>query len=527
MKVVLVETPYQFWPRYLGVNSPPLPLLFVGTYLKHVGHDVKIIDAASEGYTWAQMKEAIRREEPEVVGITAITKNSYLSMTAARVVKEIDPSIIVVAGGQHFTSVPRESLHVCPEIDYLVMGEGEHTAAELLEHLSSGADREELRKVKGLAFMDGDEYVQTPMRPLIEDINELPMPDYELFPMPKYHLPFLEEPGQKGGIATTSRGCVGHCTFCSERILWRSQWRGRSAINTVDELELLHKKYGWSGIQLGDAAFTTDRARNEEFIIEMQRRNLFIRTWPQTRADHVVRDRDLWKGFRSTGVTMVLMGVEAPVQEFLDDWRKEETVQMIREAAGIIHGAGVPVLQGTMMVGGPKDTLETIAARGRFARELQVEMFCPNIFTPFPGTPVWRDAVKERKIENWDYADWDFDHAIMATSYMTAAEVEEADKKLFLSHVAQPRFLLDQMLNKDRRRAHNFFLKNLWYLLTRQFRVPEMGDHYQDLYDGIKARHHAYVSEQYLDGEPIPVSSLDKMSENAFSKVFARFRARV
>jgi radical SAM superfamily enzyme YgiQ (UPF0313 family) len=486
---------------------------------------VKLIDAATEGYTWDELKEAIRREAPDVVGITAFTKNAYLSMTAARVVKELDPRITVIAGGQHFTAVPEESLAICPEIDFIVVGEGELTAAELLDKLSQGAGRKELRKVRGLAFLDGKKYVETPPRPLIPDLDALPMPDYDMLPMHRYHLPFLEDRGERGGIATTSRGCIGHCLFCSDQILWRSRWRGRSAASTVDELELLHRKYGWMGIQLGDAAFTTSRERNEQFIVEMQKRNLFIRTWPQTRADAVVRDRDLWKGLRATGVTMVLIGIEAPEQRFLDNWKKEETIETLREAAGIIHEAGIPVLQGTFMVGGPEDTKATILARARFARELGVSMFAPNLFTPFPGTAVWREMIKLRRIENWNYADWDFDHAVMATETLAAAEVEELDKKLFLTYSFNPAFFLKQLANPDTRRAHVFFAKNLWYMITRQFRVPEQGPRYKAMLEDFRRRHLAYVREHYFGGEEIPAPR--NVRKSALGTIAGRFRNRV
>ena len=503
MKVVLIESPYRFWPRYLGVKSPCLGILFLGSYLKSVGHDVRVIDAPTLHYTWGDVREALRREEPDVVGITAYASNVYKAMTVAHIAKEVCPDAIVIGGGQHFTAVPHESLTVCPEIDYIVMGEGELTAAELLAKLEAKAPKEELRNVQGLAFMDGDEFVATEPRPLIEDLDDLPMPDWELLPVRDYDQPFLVDGGRKGCITTLSRGCAHHCSFCAEQVLWRNTWRARSPRLAVDELEMLHRKYGHSGVQLGDDAFSSDREWNEQFIAEMHRRNMYMPFWVQVRADHIVRDRDLWKAFRSIGATMVMIGMEAPRQSFLNEINKSESIDTIKEAAKIVHDAGVPVIQGTFTVGVPDDTPETIKGLGRYSAEVGVDMFSPNMYTPFPGTPLWRQSLRNQMIEDWDYSHWDFDHAVARTRTMSAAEVERADLNIFAAYTfLRPAFWLEQLQDPDKRRMHLFGAKNLWYLLTRERRVPKQEPrHYEEWIDVYRKRHLAYVVDNYYDGQ--------------------------
>jgi hypothetical protein len=182
------------------------------------------------------LAEAVRQEQPDIVGTTALTSFLYKAVEVAEVAKDVDRRIITVLGGPHVTYLPEETLRENAAIDIVACGEGESAMTDLVRCVERGG---QLSQVKGIGFRSNGSVILTEPQPLV-DMNELPLPAYHLLPMQKYHFALM------GRFATViaSRGCPHRCTFCSQWKFWRGTWRAKSPKRIADEMEYYSREFG-------------------------------------------------------------------------------------------------------------------------------------------------------------------------------------------------------------------------------------------------------------------------------------------
>ncbi len=464
MKVLLIDPPHAIFKYFRG--RMPFPgLVALAAYLEK-GFEVKVCDGTVLEYPWEDMEGIIREYRPEVVGIgSSSTSFSYDAMNTAYLVKKVDPEIITVGGGAHFSALPEESLGECPSLDYIVIGEGEVTMRELLTNLESKGDP---KKVNGLAFREDGQIVKTPQRPLLPDIDDLPMPAYHLYPMNRYFMPSLGMDPHRSIILTTARGCEGKCTFCSEGALWRNTWRPRSAKLVVDEMEVLYRKYNKISFMFGDDVFNGTRQRLLDFAEELEQRRLPVHFWFQTRTDAILRDADLLPRLKKLGLYMLSMGVETPSQQILDSYNKKQTPEISRMAMEAIKKNGLLFIANVMW-GDREDTEETLKETLRFATPY-THHFAIQLTTPLPGTEYARRAEAEGRILVRDYSKYDMLNPIMPTKTLSLDRVGYLHPRAIQRFYSRPQVFWDAFFSPNRflRRNNRFFLKLAWETITRQ-----------------------------------------------------------
>ena len=210
MKVLLVEPPRKTWELMGSCVSPPLGLAQLAAVLEKEGIEVDIVDCNASEIGWPSLAETIEHSQPSIIGATATTPFFFEALHVMEIAKKVSPDIVTLLGGPHVTFTAEESLFQHPEVDVIVMGEGEQPLLALIRCFKNG---DNLSQVKGIAFRDGQEVVLTPSQPLV-DVDKLPLPAYHFLPMEKYYFTIF------GRFATilSSRGCPHKCTFCSE---WR------------------------------------------------------------------------------------------------------------------------------------------------------------------------------------------------------------------------------------------------------------------------------------------------------------------
>ncbi len=448
-KIAFIETPYVFFPRLINVYTPNPGPLAVAAYLEREGHECHILDTIALDWGWAEIEAWLRRERPDVVGISCVTKNAYLALSIAQLAKQVLPDVVTIAGGPHVSLCPELTLRICPELDFAVVGEGERTAAELLRALEDKADDQRLAAIPGLAFLRGETYHCGPVRELIEDLDSLPMPAYHLVPMQAYSMPFFGPGGMGAGF---SRGCTFSCSFCSEQIQWQQVWRGRSGRWMAEELELLVEKYGRVGYWMNDPSFLHTPERTEEFIQQMQPRKLPIRFHMQVRADHVIRDRALLPGLASIGCKMAMLGVETHQQHQLDAWNKGQELPQVQQAADIIAASGIPILMTCLIWGNWQDDAGELRKLVSWAYEIGGFFLAHDLMVPWPGTPYFEQMRQLGRIEVWDWRKYDFDHAIMPTQHLSRSQLEALNVYPFLTWWFNPKRFARAMVQEDRRR---------------------------------------------------------------------------
>ena len=426
MRVVFIEPPKEFWFVMGEYLPPPMAAIQLAAYLeaKRPEDEITVIDCQAEGLDWRGLERRLEAGKPDIVAISSLaTCNAYTVVRALETAKRVAPDALTITGGQHFTALAEPSLEQYPVIDAIVRGEGEKTMVEVVE--AKETDRN-FADVKGLTFRHGDKVFSTPPRPLIEDLDSLPMPGYHLVEehMNRYHFKMMAG-DKRYAIIEGSRGCSHRCTFCSQHTFWSGRWRAKSARRIAEEMEYCNERFGAEFIWLTDDDFAFG-PRADRLFDELVIRGLGdeVLWFVQARVDDVVRSEKSLPMLRRSGNKWVLMGVESGSPETLAGYRKGIDPGQAHEAVRLLKENGI-FAQATLIIGHRRDTHESIEGLRRFTDDLDPDLAIFMILTPFPGTELYDEAVLSGWIEDRNWANYDMIHAVMPTETLSREEVQQ------------------------------------------------------------------------------------------------------
>jgi anaerobic magnesium-protoporphyrin IX monomethyl ester cyclase len=371
---------------------PPIGLLSVATYsLTHSSHDIKVIDTHAQRMSYDQIEQKIRELNPDLVGIQALTFSLCDVLLTAKRVKKANPDIKVVLGGPHVYLFPEETLNF-PEVDFIVLGEGEKIFCELLNILEQGGD---LSRLKGIGYKEGERSLVFPPDPFLTDLDSLPHPRRDLLPIRNYSSIL-----SKGSCVTTlisSRGCPFQCIFCDRPHLGK-KFRHHSARYVVDEMKIC-RDLGIEEIIFYDDTMTINRDRVMEIcrLLKEEKINLM---W-DVRAHINTVDKDLLREMASAGCIRIHYGIESGNQRVVDVLRKNIRLDRVKEVFRETKRVGIETL-GYFIIGNPTETREEIRDTIRFAREIDPDYVHLSVMMPFPGTEIYRLGL-EKGILPHDY----------------------------------------------------------------------------------------------------------------------------
>jgi anaerobic magnesium-protoporphyrin IX monomethyl ester cyclase len=406
MRVVIVAPPYPLEE----CPAPPLGVTYVAAAFEASGAEVIIIDYINSRYSPEKLIAELNDFKPDIVGVTSVTMNFPVAARIIKTVKDYDPSIITIMGGPHVTFDALNTLQLYPEIDLIVMGEGEETITELM---SCSMNRKQWPDIRGIAFRQKGQVLSTGMREFIDNIDALPLPARHLISHSRY-----QALGYPISIIT-SRGCPYSCIFCLGRRMVGKKVRRRKSSLVVDEMEQI-LSYGWNRINVADDLFTSDRESVRAICGEIHKRGLEF-TWSAFARANTV-DKKTLEMMRDAGCDSISFGVETGNAEMLERIRKGITAEQIRSAVKICKEVGI-IAHASFMVGLPGESKETLMESREFARSLGV-FYGYHILTPFPGTTVREDIEKyDLEILTDDWSRYDANSAIVRTSSLTAEEI--------------------------------------------------------------------------------------------------------
>lgn len=364
--------------------NPPLGLLYLARYVEeHSNHDIKVIDAQVETLSYSELRTKIEEFTPDVVGITAMTLTLIDVLKTVDLVKEVNPDIRTVLGGPHVYLFPHETINF-EHVDYLVLGEGERTFAELLRDLDQ---KDKLRRIPGLFFKDDGVVSNTGPPRLIQNLDEIPFPARHLTPYKKYSS--LLATGSTVTTIFTSRGCPFRCSFCARPHLG-NRFRFQSAERVVDELQEC-KNMGIDDFLFYDDTFCINKQRVIDICKDIVSRRLDIRWDIRARIDTV--NDEMLKHLKMAGCQGIHYGIEAGTERILRVLKKGITLEQARSTIELTHKHKLPVLA-YFMIGNPTETKEDIYETFRVMKELNPDYVHMTILTPFPGTEIYLDGLK-------------------------------------------------------------------------------------------------------------------------------------
>jgi anaerobic magnesium-protoporphyrin IX monomethyl ester cyclase len=374
-----------FYPKYDGPPlGAPVCLLALASPLLAEGFDVKIFDGAITPDAETQ----VLRESSNAlcVGISVLT--GPMIRSAVRVadgVKKLNPNLPVIFGGWHPSLLPAQTLEH-RSVDFVVRAQGELTFLELVHRIADGAS---------LAGVEG---TSTRNSGMIQHAGERKVAHLDSLPMPAYHLARFDDYERACGVRklayATSVGCPYACNYCTDMVFYKRRFNALSADRVVAELTDLVSRYRLDEVALLDSNFPVDLKRAIAIARGIYQSNVRFRWTFQASTDFLSRmTDDEVRLLGSSGVSHMGFGTESTSDEVLKLMNKRhqrlnEMYETARKAQlGNIH------VTFNLIFGYPGETeahrVETLRTMSEIAREFWNVSFSPNIFTPYPGIPIW------------------------------------------------------------------------------------------------------------------------------------------
>ena len=428
------------WPILSEADNFLIPLgyLCLAAAIRESMPDVqlRLVDCPVERMGWGSLRALIETWKPDIVcaGDEAI----YVHETARlfHTAKELNPECVTIGGGYTMPHVPEWSLRKAGT-DFLVFGEGELTFCELVRTLRYGGD---LSSILGILYLDDDErVVKTGFRPLIRDLNELPIPAYDL--MPRISHRKGASLFQNSFNIEKGRGCVDTCNFCA---IWtqmgewktgspQARYRVKSPERVVREMEILHRQYGYHNFMFVDGTFNLDASWNNEWSDQILSRGWEDIAWYGFfRADTFQKEheRGVFKKLVKTGLHWYLVGVErkeADDYEFLSKHNYNPTMMQSMFDTLRIDYPEV-VRHATFLIGLPNDNREKLKRLFDYAVTLRPDFIAFQTISPEPGTTLWNQALEEGWLEEKgmdELKDFYWWQPVMRTQHLTMQEMVE------------------------------------------------------------------------------------------------------
>lgn len=433
MKITLVNPPYppsvHSHPAFI-----PLGLAYLGSVAERDGHQVNVIDCQAEKLTSEGFRSRIAQTPSDIIGVTATTLLYKSAMNLVSIAKETQPHAVTVLGGSHGTFWDKNALSEYPALDVVVRREGEITFMELVEKVESHS---RLDGILGITYRDGDKTIRNAERPFIEDLDSLPFPAHHLLPLEN-----LKHNGKIIFPLVSSRGCVYWCDFCSTVRMFGRAYRMRSPKNVVDEMQLVHDKYGVDQVTFYDDAFSVDRDRVVKICEELNSRKLRLKWDCGTRVDMV--DRDLMEIMRKAGCFAVWLGVESGSELILGAMNKKIKIEQTRQAYKTAHKVGLMTIA-NVVLGFPGETEQTALETIRLVKELNPDDVGFYIATPYPGTPMYEQVIKNGWLRVSDFDKYDTAGPTFETPQLSMEKLVQLRAKAYQDFYLRPGYVFKMM----------------------------------------------------------------------------------
>ena len=412
---------------------PPLGLASMAACLQRQGIECAIVDCFARPDSDELIKDYLLTQRPAFMGLSCTTSSFLDGIRLVKLAKSILPDLQTVFGGAHVSALKEKVLDGFEEVDFVVVGEGEHTLTELIKNGRKGDDA-----IKGIVYRNSDGEAQfTGYREGI-DLDTLPFPAYEkLNGYPRtYRLPIFNYPKSPNTSCISSRGCPYKCSYC-DRSVFRSSYRYNSAEYLYEHLSYLKRRFRLKHINFYDDHFTLNRERVEDFTQLMIEKPLGMTFNCAVRAEHI--DRELLQQMKAAGCWMISLGIETGDENLLAQHRQNANLGLLAEKIHLIKEIGIRT-KGLLMMGLPGETAESIKKSMQYVFGLPLDDFNLSKFTPFPGSPIYENINEFGTFEE-DWSKMDCMHFLFVPEGITKDRLEQFFQKFYRTHFLRPKVL--------------------------------------------------------------------------------------
>ncbi len=429
------------------LTTPPMGILYLAGYLRtKLDVDVQLVNQRVDNDTIDELAARIIAAGPDVVGFGSITTGAFMLGDLTRKVREGLPDALIVLGGPHPSAFRDEAMHDTAA-DAAVPGEGELGFEQLLRAWFDGGD---LADVPGLIWRSPDgEIVTNPGRtPMIEDLDTLPFPAYDLIDVPPYwRLQSLAPIGRRRYISlVSSRGCPYQCMWCHD--VFGKEHRAHSPERIVDEIAFYQKQYGVNEVEFLDDVFNLSRKRVIEFCELAQRRGLTFKIAFPNAVRTDLLTQEVVEALVDTGWYYSAFALETASPRLQEFTGKRLNIDKFVEGVEMSVDRGI-FSNGLAMLGFPTETEEELKLTIDTMVDSKLHIGSFFTVTPFPKTRLY-DLVKENtpsKVEGLTYAGSDYANIRVNCSEMPDevlfAHQRNANLRFFLKPSRMMRILRD------------------------------------------------------------------------------------
>lgn len=465
MKVLLLNPsirPEQFG-RFASLLEamPCIGVTYIATFLARAGHQVRVYDDfALRGGELGFFRE-VDRFKPDVIGISVLTPVATYVREMMDHIRSRHPGIRFLLGNIHADLFPEEFLQPG---DAVVHEEGEQASVEVLAAWGRG---ESGVGVPGVTVIENDDLVRGPHRPLEQDLDAYPFPDWGLLPYTRFSLLPLGTIAKPIVAVAASRGCPFKCSYCALENQGKV-YRKRSVENVVDEIAYDVKAFGVKQIGFMDPIFPLGDSYAIEFSREVIRRGLHQKVvWlSELRTDSVSIEALRW--MKRAGCRRLVFGIESGVDSLLAGSGKANSVDKAREIIRGCREVGITTV-GLFMIGMPNETPEQTAQTVQFACDLDLDFAKFAVTVPFPGSELYREMVESGELDRTDWENFttfnpDSSQIVVASRVQSPAQLVAALRKATVQFYMRPRVIARQLLSVRTIEARQM-ASGLWSLL--------------------------------------------------------------
>ena len=410
MKSILFSHSYflRFDPKQwqLGQPYPPLGTIYAAAFMRQNNYTVSLFDTMFVRDP-QEVKATLVKNKPGYFvvyddGFNYLTKMCLTNMREAafemcKIAKANGCTVIVSSSD----STDRYAEYLAEGADFVIIGEAEHTLLELTTHIED--DLNNYDAINGLAYIKNGAITKTTGRPVLKDLDSLPLPAWDLIDIDSYRQTWLKHAGHFSLNMSTTRGCPFKCNWCAKPI-YGNRYNSRSPENVVAEIKMLKERYQMDHIWFCDDIFGLKPGWVIEFAKLIQKENISVRFKIQSRADLLLEGK-LVSALAASGCENVWIGAESGSQQILDAMDKGTTVEQIYQSTRLMKKHGIKP-SFFIQFGYPGELKEDIKKTIRMINDLLPFEIGISVSYPLPGT-LFYDRVKAdlKKKTNWTDSD--------------------------------------------------------------------------------------------------------------------------
>jgi radical SAM superfamily enzyme YgiQ (UPF0313 family) len=436
---------------------PPLSLAESAAVLRNADFEVRAVDAPTEGWGIPEFLEHLKQINPELVVLAVSTPSFPQDIATIQEIRQALPQTVIAAFGIHVSVLPDDSFAAAPGLDAIIRGEPEYSLKSFAESLKSDG---RIQPNPGVSVRRNGMIEHGPDREFIEDLDALPFPAWDLFPVREYRLPFVGRPFL---LVTTARGCPYPCSFCVAKSYYGQKVRRRSPKRVVEEIRWTMKQFNIRDFFFWSESTTLGKESMLELCKEVRAVTPKIQWVCNSRVDHV--DDELLAAMRAAGCWMLSFGVESGNQGILDRSRKRQTLAQTREAVALARKHHFQIA-GHFVLGLPGETPVTLSETLKLSLELDLDYAQFYCAAPWPGSDLFQEACREGWIQNHDWSSFDQSHAILNYPQLSSLDIQAFRDRAVKAFYLRPKLIVRTVARLRRPSEALRFLKAIRRYLT-------------------------------------------------------------